>query len=405
VQLTTFAAAGVMVAAGTALGALAGGVRAPTAAWFALGTVASAWAFTALSAAVCQFTRSRRRAVGVVGSVLGACYLVRALGDGSPGRGWLTWCTPLGWVERLRPFGPAHPIAPILALVAWIGVGVGVAARYRGHRDSGDSVLTAGTGRRSRRAVRSVGRLDLLLHRGSFFGWTIGTALTGLLFGFIAADIAKFVAENPSVGDRTRSITGRSLASVRGFLGLSFAVIAVVGALFAGAQLLAARRQEESTALDNLLTSGAPRGRWLAVRLLDAAAALCLMALVAGVAAWAGVRLSGQRLAVVDSVRGALNTLPVSMLFLGMAALTYGRTPRMLPAEVYGTVTLGYALLMVAAFSKAPRWLIDLSPFSHLAPVPAAHFNATSAIVLLALGCAGVAGGAWCFERRDILGE
>ena len=188
-------------------------------------------------------------------------------------------------------------------------------------------------------------------------------------------------------------------------MGLSFGVIAVVAALYAGAQLVTARRHEADGSLTDLLTNGVSRRRWFATRLVDAVGAVVVLVLAAAVSMWAGVRLSGQPLGLADSVRGAANTLPVAAVFLGLTALTLGVAPRAVPGVAYGTVAASYVLLLVTALGHAPRWLIDLSPFSHLAPVPAAPANTLASMVLVVFSVAAVAAGAVAFERRDIAGD
>ena len=47
----------------------------------------------------------------MVTSVLGAAYLLRAVGDAASPGSWatsLSWLSPIGWFLHLRPFGPLH---------------------------------------------------------------------------------------------------------------------------------------------------------------------------------------------------------------------------------------------------------------------------------------------------------
>lgn len=403
-QALGIGAAALLVTLAAFVGCLAAGLSVTGSALFAATVAAGGALFASIAALVSQFTRTRRRSLGITGAILGAAYLVRALGDGAPHRQWLTWATPLGWVERIAPFEPHHSVLAAVLVVAAVLVACAVTVVARDRRDTGDSALPARADVARTRRITSIGSLDVILRRGALAGWSVGMALTGLLFGFIAADIAKFMADNPTVSKRTSNITGSSLASVKGFLGLSFAVIAVIAALYAGAQMVTTRRDEETT-LANLVTAGATRMRWLAVRLLDAAVSLVVITLVAGLAGWAGVRLSGQPLAVADAVRGAANTIPTGVLFLGLATAGFGLRPRAVTAVAYGSVALSYALLIVTTIGGTPRWVIDLSPFSHLAAVPAAPANTLASVVLVLAGALGIATGFVAFDRRDLLAE
>lgn len=360
--------------------------------------------FVGIGAVTAQFARTRRRAAGVAGGMLGAAYLVRAMADGAPRLHALSWITPLGWVSRIAPFGADHSVLAAVLLVASTVATFVAADRLRARRDVGDGVVAASQRTARTRRIRSLVALDLVQLRAGVIGWCTGTALAGLVLGFIAADIAKAVADNPSLDDQTSSLTGRSLASVRGFVGLSFGMVAVISALYAGAQMATARSHEADGLAANLFVNGVSRRRWFATRLADAVVAVCLVTLSAAVSMWAGVRASGQSFALVDSLRGATNTLPIAAVFLGLAALTLGWVPRAVTAVTYGSVALAYVLLLVTALSSAPHWVIDLSPFSHLAPVPAAPANVVASMVLVALGAAGAAVGAVRFTRRDTAG-
>ena len=108
-------------AALTAAVAVAGGVSAtigviqataliaagtPTAgAWaFGLSTVACGLVFTAVAALAAQLAEYARTANGIAAAVLGAAFLVRAVGDSSTGGHSLSWLSPIGWVQQIRPF-------------------------------------------------------------------------------------------------------------------------------------------------------------------------------------------------------------------------------------------------------------------------------------------------------------
>ncbi len=372
---------------------------------YALAILLAGWAFAALAALVCQVTRTRRRAAGVTGAVLGIAYLVRAVADGAPHLHWVGWASPLGWVERISPFGARHSWLAVGLLLSLAVTALAGAVALRARRDAGDSAINAVEREGRLRSVRSLPALDTVLNRGSFFGWTAAACITGLLLGFIAADIASSVADNATLDHRTSNLTGASIASVRGFVGLSFAVVAVVAALYGGAQLISARSQESEGRLSTLLTSGATRRHWLLVRLAFAVGAVVSVTMLAGLAMWAGVRLSGQAFPFVDSLRGAVNTLPVSLLYMSLAMLAFGLAPRAVSAVAYGAVTASYALLIVTALGNAPRWLIDMSPLSHLAPVPASSANLGASFVMLALALVAGGVGALRFDRRDVEGE
>jgi ABC-2 type transport system permease protein len=81
--------------------------------------------------------------------VLGLSYLLRAAGDaaGDGGGAWLSWVSPIGWTQQVRPF--AHERWWVFALVLSV-VAVLVAGAYAlvARRDLGAGLLAPRSGRR-----------------------------------------------------------------------------------------------------------------------------------------------------------------------------------------------------------------------------------------------------------------
>src|SRR4030095_8328190 len=83
----------------------------PVAGSWALGLefAAAGWVFAAVAAVAAQLTSSASSARGIATSVLGVAWLLRAAGDASgqagAGLAWLSWLSPIGWVQRIHPYG------------------------------------------------------------------------------------------------------------------------------------------------------------------------------------------------------------------------------------------------------------------------------------------------------------
>lgn len=104
------------------------------------------------------------------------------------------------------------------------------------------------------------------------------------------------------------------------------------------------------------------------------------------------------------ALAGTWNVLPIVLLSLGAAVLALGLAPDLVLAVGAVPAAGGFLVKVVAESAGAPRWIGDLSPFSHLAPVPAVPPDwAASAVMTglaLALTVAGIAG----YRRRDLRG-
>jgi ABC-2 type transport system permease protein len=92
------------------------------------------------------------------------------------------------------------------------------------------------------------------------------------------------------------------------------------------------------------------------------------------------------------------------VLFLGLGALAYALVPRASNAIAFALVGASFLWDTVLALADVPSWLLDLSPFHHVALVPAESLDALGAVVMAVIGVvAGVAAVA-LFERRDLIG-
>ncbi len=300
----------------------------------------------------------------------------------------------MGWIERISPF--RDPSWPALGVVLVVPVGLGLLAiGLRERRDTGEGLVSAvGGGRVRTRPVTSPLALGWTMTRATLVAWAVGVGITGLVLGFLAVDVVDYIKQDPNIDEVSSRIGGASIATVDGFLGLSFGVVALVLAVFAGAQVVAAREEEGSGRVENLLTAGSGRVRWLVGRTAVVAGSVVALAVVGGVTAWLGVVLSGSGSDLPAALRGALNVVPVALLFGGLTVLAFGLLPRATAIVAFGAVALAYIVQLFGSIAEAPDWVLDLSPFAHVPPVPAVGADPTSSAVMVVLGLvAAVAGG------------
>jgi polyether ionophore transport system permease protein len=116
----------------------------------------------------------------------------------------------------------------------------------------------------------------------------------------------------------------------------------------------------------------------------------------------AGAAMGGAHIAVVEFTTVAVNAVPVALSFLGITALVLAAAPRATTAFGFGLVATAFVWQIVGSAIRAPQWSLDLTPFAHVAPVPAQGMNIASALVLAALGFAGCVGAIEIFARRDL---
>ena len=400
-QLAALCLGVVLLALGTTVGCLAAGLAVAGSVLFGAGCAGVALVFVGLAAVASQLWDSRRRAAGVVGALLGVAFILRALGDGASRGRWLVWTSPIGWAQRLEPFvgNRAAPLALLLSLAALL---IGSAFWLRARRDAGAGVIASSTREGRMRPVRSAPALDWRLARGGLVAWASGVAFYGVLLGYLAGDIAEFARKDKNVSDLFARLGGSSVLTVNGFLGLTFSLVAVVLAVYAGSQISSGRTLETEGRVEPVVAAGVSRIRWLSTRATVGALSTITLALCAGAFAWIGTQLSGEGAHLTGAMGGALNTVPIALLFGGLTVLAFGVVPKLTTAVAYGAVAVTYLIQFIGAIANAPSWILDPSPFPHLAAVPFHSVNVTATCIMLAVALALFALGTMAFRRRDL---
>src|ERR1019366_1644604 len=121
----------------------------------------------------------------------------------------------------------------------------------------------------------------------------------------------------------------------------------------------------------------------------------------AGLAGWLGIATQQTDLGFGQLLQAGLNMAPPALLILGLGSLAYGLWPRQAPTITYGLVAWSF-LIEVMATVVTNRWLLDTSVLHHIAAVPAAEPNWTSAAWLTGLAILLAITANILFNRRDL---
>jgi ABC-2 type transport system permease protein len=352
-------------------------------AYLALATVSVIPVIVGIGAVASQLAATRRMALEIGGGAVALFFLLRVLADTVAGAGWLRWLTPLGWAEQARPFAGPRPGVLLLPAAASV-------------------LLPERGGGASLRLLSSPAAQALRGQRDSLIAWGASFAVFAFILGVVSSSVSS--SGIPAGVDKEMAKLGAgSIMSPSGYLALIFFVYMLGISLFACAQMGAARREEAGQQLETLLALPVGRAGWLAGRLLLAACATTVLALLTGLLTWAGALAGGTSIPLGRMLAAGANCLPVAALFLGVAALAYAAAPRGGAAISYGLLVLTFLWQAVGALLGAPSWLAGLTPFGHVALVPAEPFRATAAVVMLGIGVAASAAGLATFRRRDLI--
>ena len=371
-------------------------------AMMALAATSSAAVFAGVGALTSQLAPTRRGASGLAALVLAFAFLLRALADTVDGLRGLDWLTPLGWAELFRPVTGARAVVLLLPAAA-VAALVLVAARLASGRDVGTGVLRG----RDEASPRSFllgdpAAFALRSQRIGLITWLVAVTVLGFVFGIVCDSISS--ADVPTDVRRQLAKFGAgSILTPVGYLGFVFLFVVVAVSGYACAQVAAARREEEGQ-LETVLAEPVGRTRWLAGRLGVAGLAVTAVALVAGLATWLGARAAGVRVALPRLLEAGANALPTAAFFLGVAALAVALAPRAGVGLAYGLLAVTFLWQLVGTLLQPPRWVLELTPFAHVPPVPAQPFAPVSAVVLVLIGAVAAALALAVFRCRDVVG-
>lgn len=366
--------------------------------------------FTGVAAVTSQLASTTRGATGLAGAVLGASFLLAALGnmlgtvDSAALRvtsAWPAWLSPIGWGQQMRPFADNTWWPAALALVAVTAL-CGAASVLVGHRDVGRGIVPERRGpAHASSSLLSPTGLVWRLQRRVLLGWAVGLAGFGLVFGALAEQVQGME------GDAVRwyatfggdvDLLGAYWASMTQLAGMAVAAYVVT-------LLLRLHHDEADGTLEPVLATAVSRLRWLAAYAVNAlvGATLLILLFATAMVVAGGLTLGDPASRVGDLVVAALVQLP-AIGALGAAVLA------LVVAAPRWAVGLSWALVVAAIFVGPmfgptlglPTWLLDLSPFTHVPNVPAVAATPPPLVGLLAAG-ALLAGAAAVVLRRKNL--
>jgi polyether ionophore transport system permease protein len=405
---TVYAGAIAGIAAGAALlwvavlaGSVIGGLAAGGSAYLALAVVSMVPVFAGVGALVSQLAPTRRIALELGGAAIVVAFLLRVIADTSGSLGWLRWATPLGWAEELRPFTGAQPLVLMLPIAVSTLALLG-AWRIAVRRDVGAALLPARDSADPRLWLLSSPTAQALRSElGGIAVWLVSVGAFALIVGVISKSISS-AGISPQLQREFAKLGEGSIVTPHGYIGFAFIFFVLVLSLFSCSQIAAARHEESEQRLETLMALPLGRLGWLTGRLALAVGGTIALALAAGVLAWAGAATQNVAPSLPRMLEAGANCLPTALLFLGIAVLAYAVVPRAAAGIAYGLVTVAFLWQLVGSLLGVPKWLVDITPFAHVASVPVQSFRAGAAAVMVAVGLVAAAAALPAFRHRDL---
>ncbi len=395
------AVAQVTLAVLTTVGLIAVGQPAAGSLGFGLAWLGTALFFAAVAAVCAQICETSRAANTLAMSVLGAAYLLRAIGDSGPS--WLSWLSPVGWAQQLRPYAEDRWWVLAVALVA-TGVLAAVAFRLAYRRDLGTGLVGIRPGPpMADPRLRSPFALAWRLQRATVASWTVGFAIYGAAIGGIADGVGALVNSSTGTRDIIVRMGGRH-GLVDAFLATVMGMLGIAAAVFVVQSLLRLRAEESGQRAEVVLAGAVSRVRWVTGHVVVAMLGSALMLAVGGLAAGIthGVRANDLADQLPRVLAGALVQLAAVWVLAGAVLLLFGVLPRAVTAAAWTLLGACLILGQLGPVLRLPGWAMDVSPFTHLPKLPGSAVLAAPLVVLVAVAVLLGVLGLTAVTRRNV---
>ena len=353
-----------------------------------------------LAAVAAQLSTGARTARGIAFSVLGAAFVLRAIGDA--GSGVLSWFSPLGWALQVRPYAGERWWVLLLQFDTAIVLTV-AAYLLLSRRDGGSGLIAERSG--SATAPQSLSGpfgLAWRLQRGTLVAWTIGLGLYALLAGSIVHGVGNEIGDSATIRDIINRFGGTDAVEAA-FVTISFSFLGIGAAALAISATLRLHSEESAARAETLLAGSVGRLRWVTSHLVFAVVGTAVALLAAGVVAGLTYGIAtgdiGGKLGGV--LAAAAVQLPSVWLLAAITLLLFGLVPRFTPVA-WGVFVAFIAVYFLGSISAMPQWVLDLTPFAHVPRVPGQPFHAAPLLWLLAVDVVLTLIGLAAFRRRDV---
>ena len=357
-------------------------------------------AFAGVTAVTAQLSEHGRSASGMAGAVLGAAFLLRALGDmAAVGGSALSWASPLGWATQSAPY-VLDRWWPLLLLALLCGAGFAVGFSLQGRRDLGAGLLATphGPGRASAALGTPLG-LAARLQLGPLAGWGVAIVLLGVVDGSFTQVMIDAIDDMPPL---MVDVFGTD-ALVDGYLAFLATLIGYVTAAYVVFSIQGLRAEETAGRGEAVLATSTSRLAWAGAHLTVVAAGAVTILVVTGAATGvAAAAVTGDWSHLWTVVLAHLNVVPALLFVVGVCGLLFGWLPGLMTPIGWALIAVMVVVGNFADLLDLPDWLRQLSPLSHPAPFPVEEISPAPLLWLTALALLGIGLGLVGLRRRQI---
>ena len=383
--------AGVVMSGLCSLAALAGGLDPGGCLVVGLGLLLVTLAAAGSGLVLAALAPSARSARGCGLMLVLVWFLLRGLGDAGSSGGadstdstdsavsLLSWLTPIGLIQQSRVYvdlrwAPLGLLTGVAVVLLWAGLVL------HARRELGEGLVASAGSWRSRRRGPA-GALGLALRTSASLRgwWAMGGLVFGLTYGIFAPTVEdsfqQMVADNPAM----QAFFGDQL-SVQSYLSMIIGYGGILAAACSVALAGAVVGEEGRGLTATVLSAPVSRRQWLAARVLVLAcgSAGVLAAIALGLAVGAVPSLSVQDssataepwVLVGGIAAGLAAQLPAGLLAGAWLLALHALAPRLARPLGWGAYLLALGISVLGPVARAPQWVLDLSPFTHVPHLP-----------------------------------
>ncbi|RVW00920.1 ABC transporter permease [Rhodococcus spongiicola] len=410
--LTVAVAANAILAASSVVVLMAQGLPLGGSLAIGLAIAGAGISFAGIGAVTSQVTEGARAANGLAGAALAAAFVLRAVGDMSGTveaggtrvvSGFASWLSPIGWAEQIRPYDDNDWWVLVLPALFALGT-VALAFFLTERRDLGAGLVATrrGPARASRSLPTPLGSA-WRIQRGVLFWWAVGVGFIALVYGGVGEQIDDFLGEGDQVSEVMGKLGGTS-DMVDAYFATIFGTMAIAVGAYSVQALLRMRAEEAAGRLEPVLATAVGRPRWLLAHLAVVVAGVVALQLLTGVATGLAYGLVTADVVgnVADLSAAALVFVPAILVVVAIAVLLFGGLPLWASGLSWTALALFLLFGLLGPLLGLPDFIRNLSPFSHVPPVPAADVTGTPLMWMVAVAVVLAAGGVALFRRRDL---
>ncbi|MBM4241540.1 MAG: ABC transporter permease [Euryarchaeota archaeon] len=358
--------------------------------------------FAAITGVAVQFTESSSDARYLTVAVLVGFFLLRILGWDNGSATWLSWLSPFGWVHFIRAFAGEELWVFGLFLIFITGLTL-TAYWLSSMRDLGAGIITQRSGpSKASKSLRNSLALAWRLHQGMLLFWILLFVIMGVMLGYLAQTITDIISANPQFMSLLSQLGGNA-GPVDSYFTLVLSSFGEVFAIYAILATLRLRSEESKKHSEFVLTSSVSRSKWAFSNLIFAvfgpAAVMIIFALACGLTY--GLSTGNLNNDLPRILLATVAYLPAVWVLTGISVALFGLLPRFTGLS---WVALGLFVIiqLLGEFFDISKWILDISPFSHIPNYLVGETATNSLISLTAVSALLIIVGLIGFQRRDI---